>query len=380
MAIVSVDNSRKNIILYIAFVIFFATCLRITSTRDNITASLKCSTFYATDSPECRSDADSGTLPPPGELPGDGSSPYINNLVGVESTTVPPQEVYHEKPQAGEKLSAQSGLEPSKSGYLKPDPGSSIKSLTSYRKRTSNKVAAIIETRMQIGMFAILLHFSGILGPEWPIVLFTTPEAYKDYAHSNSSAINRLIKNGGLEIKLLPNGVDFPNTTMYSKYMCEKHMWEELAPAEHILIFQSDSMLCANSPLSVDDFLEYDIIGAPITAKHGRGFNGGFSLRKRSSTLRVLERFDWNNYPKPALEDQWYHGRLLELQAEDMNLTSTSNIHIPDVNTGKMFAVETQDYPTPVGVHQARRFPKEETIPLELYCPEFRLSTGPWHI
>ncbi|RDW88474.1 hypothetical protein BP6252_00506 [Coleophoma cylindrospora] len=374
MAIVSADNRTKNIILYIAFVIFFATCLRITSTRDNITASLKCSTFYATDSPECRPETDSSTLPPPEQLPGEGSSPYINGLVGVEST-VPPEEVPHEKPQAegkpqsgekpqaGEKLSAQSGLEPSKSGM-----------------RTSNKVAAIIETRMQIGMFAILLHFSGILGPEWPIVLFTTTGAYDDYAHSNSSAINRLIKTGGLEIKLLPDGVDFPNTVMYSKYMCEKHMWEELAPAEHILIFQSDSMLCANSPLSVDDFLEYDIIGAPITAKHGRGFNGGFSLRKRSSTLRVLERFDWNNYPKPALEDQWYHGRLLELQAEDMNLTSTSNIHIPDLNTGKMFAVETQDYPTPVGVHQARRFPKEETIPLELYCPEFRLSTGPWHI
>jgi len=63
-----------------------------------------------------------------------------------------------------------------------------------------------------------------------------------------------------------------------------------LAPAEHIFIFQSDSMICANAARSVEDYFEYDFVGALLSRK---GYNGGFSLRKRSSILRVLENFDW---------------------------------------------------------------------------------------
>lgn len=83
---------------------------------------------------------------------------------------------------------------------------------------------------------------------------------------------------------------------------------------------------------------------------------------------------------KKKIAKTFHFCRLLELQTEDINQNATSNITFPDLQTAKMFAVETQDYPTPVGVHQARRYPKQETLPLEQYCPEFKLSSGPWHI
>jgi len=93
--------------------------------------------------------------------------------------------------------------------------------------------------------------------------------------------------------------------------MTDSWFWEDLDPVEHVLIFQSDSMLCANAARSVDDFFEYDLVGAPIAKDLGTGYNGGLSLRKRSTILRVLENYDWEATQKEGdrFEDQWYYNR-----------------------------------------------------------------------
>ena len=85
--------------------------------------------------------------------------------------------------------------------------------------------------------------------------------------------------------------------------MVQIWLWEDLEPAEHILIFQSDSIICANAARSVEDFFEYDLIGAPIGEGWGQGYNGGLSLRKRSTVLRALDLGE----PLDLPEDQWYY-------------------------------------------------------------------------
>lgn len=152
-------------------------------------------------------------------------------------------------------------------------------------------------------------------------------------------------------------------------------MWEDLAPAENILIFQNDAILCSNAVRSVDDFFEWDMIGAPVAPRWGHGYNGGLSLRKRSlgkrslrkrsSTLRVIDRFEWSDYGGMRAEDQWYFGRLVcsllfwdrqltagrltELMEEDENEGREASIKLPSMKIARTFAVETLDYPTPVG-------------------------------
>jgi hypothetical protein len=93
--------------------------------------------------------------------------------------------------------------------------------------------------------------------------------------------------------------------------MTQAWLWEDLAPAEHILIFQSDSMLCANAARSVDDFFEFDFVGAPIRKNLGKGYNGGLSLRKRSTILKILDQWDWEKTKKQndRFEDQWFYNR-----------------------------------------------------------------------
>lgn len=106
-------------------------------------------------------------------------------------------------------------------------------------------------------------------------------------------------------IRSLPEGLFFPNWDSVSDFLTTPWLWNDLAPADHVLIFQSDSVLCANSVRSVEDFFEYDYVGAPIAPELGVGYNGGLSLRKRSTMLRVLEEFQWGGGP----EDQWYFAR-----------------------------------------------------------------------
>jgi cell division protein FtsB len=173
----------------------------------------------------------------------------------------------------------------------------------------ATKAAVIIETRFRTNLIPLILHFSGVLGPSWPILIYTSMESVGQF--SASAALNRYLKSGTVQIRMLPQTVLFTNSDSVNEFMTTKWLWEDLAPAEHILIFQSDSMLCANAARSVDDYFIYDFVGAPIAKDLGKGYNGGLSLRKRSTIISILERWDWQKTKKEGnrFEDQWYFNR-----------------------------------------------------------------------
>jgi len=159
--------------------------------------------------------------------------------------------------------------------------------------KTSSKVAVIIETRKYTTIIPLILHFATVLGPDWPIIIYTNFENFGTF--STSQALLRYQKAGRIHIRALEAGTYFSNLNSVSSFMTKKWLWQDLAPAEHVLIFQSDSIICSNSVRSVEDFFEWDLIGAPLVAKAGKGYNGGLSLRNRNTTLRALEEWDWNN-------------------------------------------------------------------------------------
>lgn len=210
---------------------------------------------------------------------------------------------------------ASSPAEPS-STPTSPDPGKKLKSHTSVdatlgalNGTIDNKVAVIIETRFRTNLIPLILHFGSVLGPSWPILVYTSAEAMGQF--STSSSLARYIKSGTVQIRILPQTILFTNSDSVNQFMTGKWLWESLSPAEHILLFQSDSMLCANAARSVDDYFEYDFVGAPIAKGLGKGYNGGLSLRKRSTIMRVLEQWDWEETKKDGdrFEDQWYFNR-----------------------------------------------------------------------
>ncbi|TGO68198.1 hypothetical protein BOTNAR_0028g00100 [Botryotinia narcissicola] len=161
-----------------------------------------------------------------------------------------------------------------------------------------NKVAVIIEDSYRPEVIPLVLHFGSVLGPTWPILIYTSIEDVARF--STSAALSRYLKQGLIQIRNLPQTVLFTDLKARNKFMTDTWLWENLAPAEHILLFDSDSMLCSNAATSVDDFFAYDLVGTPVKDK---GHRGGLSMRKRSSMLRVLENWEFADDMK-RIEDE----------------------------------------------------------------------------
>jgi len=195
-------------------------------------------------------------------------------------------------------------------------PSSKDKSTVSLFKGPYNgtiyeKVAVMIEDRPRKNLAALILHFSSVLGPSWPIIIYTSSENLGTF--SSSAALGRHLRSGIISIRILPSTVLFTNSDSVSSFLTKPWLWENLAPATHILMFQSDSMLCANAARSVEDYFEYDFVGAPIAPHLGAGMNGGLSLRKRETFLRILDEWDWETDKGSRFEDRWFYDRYIIL-------------------------------------------------------------------
>ncbi|MEW6677497.1 MAG: DUF5672 family protein [Pseudomonadota bacterium] len=88
----------------------------------------------------------------------------------------------------------------------------------------------------------------------------------------------------------------------YNALLLHPDFWHALAGRNKILFFQTDALLCPNSPYKLDDFLDFDYIGSwwPSNRPSGMlldGGNGGLSLRDWQYSTQCLERFppqNWN--------------------------------------------------------------------------------------
>ncbi|TVY92786.1 hypothetical protein LAWI1_G001052 [Lachnellula willkommii] len=268
----------------------------------------------------------------------------------------------------------------------------------------TDKVAVIIESRFRTNLIPLILHFGSVLGDAWPILIFTSIESVSQF--SASSALDRYLQTGIVQVRVLPQDLMLTDADAFNRFLTQRWLWEDVSPAEHVLLFQSDSMLCANAARSVNDYFEYDFVGAPIAAGRGRGYNGGLSLRKRSSTLRVLEEWDYEETKKEGdknegdrFEDQWYYNRFArpfeapakaeetdkrwfrfkELQereeAEGIQPEEDGAINLPSVEVARTFSVKTIDYPHPLGVHQIHKWKEDQVSTLNEWCPEYKLCS-----
>ena len=258
-----------------------------------------------------------------------------------------------------------------------------------------DKVAVILEDRNLTHLMPLMMHFHSVLGPSWPIVLFTSYNT----PLSTSAPFQRAIADSRILIKHIPEGIKLKTSHAVSSFLTKPWFWEQLAPAKRVLLFQADSILCANSPVRIDDFLEYDMVGAPIGAFWGEGFNGGLSLRNRNMILDILKIANWttekDEYSQRVkawkeqlkadgkdvpdgdtipgtvavdMEDQWFYQKMKALGGK-----------FPDEEKAKTFAVETIDYDWPLGYHQVQRYygGKEDRMAhIDKWCPEHRLCTN----
>ncbi|KAI8585830.1 hypothetical protein BDZ88DRAFT_332534 [Geranomyces variabilis] len=224
-------------------------------------------------------------------------------------------------------------------------------------------VAVIIEARPLSNLISILLYFAGFLGPEWPIHIYHS-SANVDLIKS-SSAILTHIRHGRIVLHALPETTKLETHDSISEFLTNAWMWQTLGDATHALFFQADSILCGSSPLRPENFLGYSFVGAPIAPAHGKGFNGGLSLRHIPTMLRTIEKFHWSE--TRLYEDQWFANHI-------PLLTDPPAPPLPTIEQSKYFAVETIWAEKPMGYHQAKRWNAGRMSEILEWCPELALA------
>ncbi|KAK1971539.1 hypothetical protein LY78DRAFT_89270 [Colletotrichum sublineola] len=170
-----------------------------------------------------------------------------------------------------------------------------------------SKVALLIENRPNPILAPLMLHFISVVPPDWRFRFMGSVESVKSI--NQSVAIREQVAAGKLDLTYIPTNMSTAGQEMISRYLTNLWLYETvLQPAEWLLVFQTDSILCANSKRNINDYLEYDWIGAPWNPGGRWGGNGGLSIRRVSAMIDILryqQRVD-NSEP----EDVWLAERL----------------------------------------------------------------------
>lgn len=110
----------------------------------------------------------------------------------------------------------------------------------------------------------------------------------------------------------------------YNRLLTSKRFWRCMP--DKVLIFQHDSMLLREG---IEEFLDYDFIGAPIKNIPGC-MNGGLSLRDRATMLKIINNFPYMGESIHGNEDIYFCNGLEWVGAK-----------IPTMEVAQQFSVET---------------------------------------
>eukprot|EP00667_Euglena_gracilis_P000488 EG_transcript_488 len=238
---------------------------------------------------------------------------------------------------------------------------------------TVSKNGVLIESRFPETFVPLVQTYLTLLPDEWTIQLFGSPFTL---SRTQASRLRFLIKQGRLVLTPLPNQDWAKGAHEITNLLLTKESFWQSCRGEKLLFFQLDSVLCSNSQYSVDEFLQFDWIGAawshypPFTGKNflpPTGGNGGLSIRSRPKMMEVLRRFPWQGSGLP--EDVFFSKHLPQVgglvagwgyadkfSTEGRWSIGSAGVHQPWVKG-------------PAIVHDPDGFIRE----LEDFCPEYKL-------
>jgi hypothetical protein len=188
---------------------------------------------------------------------------------------------------------------------------------------TSNKAAVIIEPRKHPLLKQVIYNFMYLLPSDWSLHIFCGSDNYDFVKESILFNCN---------IHTLPQS----NLTEqdYNNLLTSSSFYTEYFNSEHILIFQTDTILLKDN---INDFLHFDIIGAPWSFSRDKGCNGGLSLRKRSKMLEIIQT----------------SSKCVENEDGFFSFTNAHKLNInPSFENKNKFSVETVIHEDPLGMHK----------------------------
>jgi len=192
--------------------------------------------------------------------------------------------------------------------------------------------AIIIEPRKHRALAFVVQNVLENLPANWNVRIY--------HGTKNREFVEKLLETelrlNACRISLENLGVENLETQVaYSRILSSREFTEKI-PTETFIVFQTDSMINPNHKDLLEKFLQYDYVGAPWPWDHLKVGNGGFSLRKRSKMLHIInttERY------MGAYEDQFFSvgSRLARLYKPSH--TEAMEFSIEQVYSPKSFAI-----------------------------------------
>ena len=204
-------------------------------------------------------------------------------------------------------------------------------------KMDSDKCAVLVDTRCLPNFEFVIRQVGRFLDDTWSMTIFTGNLNY-DYVKEICNQIGN--------ISVINLNIDSMTINDYNNMLLTESFWNRIN-AEHILIFQGDSLLLRHG---INDYLDYDYVGAPWPHDSFTTVgNGGLSLRRKSAIIRVFKEYDISQAPlelKPEFldqvpEDVYFSYGLTYLQG-----------NVPSWEEAMKFSVESIPYDNPIGMHQ----------------------------
>lgn len=194
--------------------------------------------------------------------------------------------------------------------------------------------AVVIEPRKHRALAFLLRNLLENLPITWIIQVF--------HGQENSEWLEKFLKEfqpaARARILLVPMSIqNFENSRAYSEFVASREFLAQI-PTDTFLITQTDSMINPRGKDLLAKFLHYDYVGAPWPWDHLHVGNGGFSLRKKSAMLLILDRVG------PLQGDY-----------EDQYISTAANalkLKVPTREQAREFALEQIFNPTFFGVHR----------------------------
>jgi len=126
----------------------------------------------------------------------------------------------------------------------------------------SSKVALLIESRPLPHLVPQLLHMMSVVPQDWRFKFIGSNHSVISVSRSFATQYHEA--NGKLDLVILPEPWRAENREDISRLFTDMRFYDEfLSGVEWLLKFESDSIMCANSESSLNDWLEYSWAGAP---------------------------------------------------------------------------------------------------------------------
>jgi hypothetical protein len=205
-------------------------------------------------------------------------------------------------------------------------------------------IAVIVEPRLHPQLKNVIDNMIEFLNINTKIMVFHS-EINMEFLLSNYKDNNRIILKK--LTKLRNNNLTIPE---YNILLTSMTFWNQIE-GEYILIFQTDSCLCQHvDDFNLEPYKEYGFVGAPcrdINDKYNTWRNGGFSLRRKSLTLKCLKLLQ--PYEKVTInEDKFY------------TVICKDIIKPAPYDLSMIFSIEKYYYDKPLGLHKTWKYIKKE--------------------